>query len=32
MPPKVKTEEEYALTEKKYGMVYKTPLEISPKK
>ena len=32
MPPKVKTEEEYALTEKKYGMVYKTPPEISPKK
>ncbi len=32
MPPKVKTDEEYALTEKKYGMVYKTPLEISPKK
>jgi len=25
MPDKVKTEEEYALTEKKYGMVYKDP-------
>ncbi len=25
MPPKVKTEEEYAITEKKYGMVYKEP-------
>lgn len=25
MPSKEKTEEEYAITEKKYGMVYKTP-------
>jgi mannose-6-phosphate isomerase-like protein (cupin superfamily) len=25
MPAKVKTEEEYAITEKKYGMVYKEP-------
>ena len=25
MPDKVKTEEEYAITEKKYGMVYKEP-------
>ena len=25
MPPKEKTEEEYAMTEKKYGMVYKEP-------
>jgi mannose-6-phosphate isomerase-like protein (cupin superfamily) len=25
MPTKVKTEEEYAITEKKYGMVYKEP-------
>jgi len=25
MPTKEKTEEEYAITEKKYGMVYKTP-------
>jgi oxalate decarboxylase/phosphoglucose isomerase-like protein (cupin superfamily) len=25
MPTKVKTEEEYAVTEKKYGMVYKEP-------
>ncbi len=25
MPPKEKTEEEYAITEKKYGMVYKEP-------
>jgi mannose-6-phosphate isomerase-like protein (cupin superfamily) len=25
MPPKVKTEEEYAITEKKYGMIYKEP-------
>lgn len=25
MPVKVKTEEEYAITEKKYGMVYKEP-------
>jgi mannose-6-phosphate isomerase-like protein (cupin superfamily) len=25
MPPKVKTEVEYAVTEKKYGMVYKEP-------
>ncbi len=24
-PPKIKTEEEYAITEKKYGMVYKEP-------
>src|SRR5688572_6849412 len=26
MPPKEKTEEEYAITEKKYGMVYKEPV------
>jgi mannose-6-phosphate isomerase-like protein (cupin superfamily) len=32
MPPKVRTDEEYVLTEKKYGMVYKTPLDTSPKK
>jgi hypothetical protein len=25
MPAKEKTEEEYAITEKKYGMVYKEP-------
>jgi mannose-6-phosphate isomerase-like protein (cupin superfamily) len=25
LPPKQKTEEEYAITEKKYGMVYKEP-------
>jgi hypothetical protein len=25
LPPKDKTEEEYAMAEKKYGMVYKDP-------
>jgi oxalate decarboxylase/phosphoglucose isomerase-like protein (cupin superfamily) len=27
MPPKERTKEEYSLTEKKYGMVYKYPID-----